>query len=108
MYGQAKPAGLLSVDAYVEVIALDVRNWFMLAITLAVATQSLKWTVYGANEADYSDETVAQAEATVVAAAVGTFTIVNPPFAYYRAKIKAAVGGVQGTGTARAIYKRPD
>jgi hypothetical protein len=106
VYGQTKPAGLLSLDTYVEVCHVDMRNWQTLALTLLVTTHDLKWTVYGANLADFSDESVVQAEATVAIGGVGTYVTTAPPFGFYRPKIKANVGGSQGTGTIIVTQKR--
>ncbi|MGH7892945.1 MAG: hypothetical protein ACREN0_11805 [Thermodesulfobacteriota bacterium] len=96
---------LLSIDTYVPLGAIDTGTAKSLVYTLAVVTNNLKWTVYGANAADYSDEAVVQSEATVNAGALGTYTTVQAVYRYYRAKLKAAVGGSQGTGTIRGVAK---
>ncbi len=101
----AEPDALLSTNDYVALGAIDTGPWLSLAYTIAVITNHLKWTVYGANEPDYSDEQVVQAEATVNADATGTFTATIAPYRYYRVKIKAAAGGSQGTATVRGIAK---
>lgn len=99
------PDALLSTDNYVAIAPIDARPWRSIAYTIAVITNDLKWTVYGANASDYSDEQEVQAEAVVAAAATGTYTVAQAPYAYYRAKIKANVGGSQGTATVRGIAK---
>ena len=101
----AAPAALLSTDNYVALAPIDARAWRSVAYTIAVITNDLKWTVYGANASDYSDEQAVQAEATVAAAATGTYAVAQAPYAYYRVKIKANVGGAQGTATVRGIAK---
>ena len=104
-YEVVAPAGLLSTDTYVALGAIDMRPWKSLSYTLKVATNALKWTVYGANLADYSDEVVVQAEASVAVGAIGSYSTTQAVWARYRVKIKADVGGSQGTGTLNGIAK---
>ena len=96
---------LLSIDTNVALGAIDLGTALSLVYTLTVVTNNLKWTVYGANAADYSDEVEAQAEATVNVGAIGTYSTTQAIYRYYRAKLKAAVGGSQGTGTIRGVAK---
>jgi hypothetical protein len=96
---------LLSIDSYVALGAIDIGTAKSLVYTLAVITNDLKWTVFGANAADYSDEVEVQSEATVSAGATGTYSTTQAIYRYYRAKEKAAVGGSQGTGTIRGVAK---
>jgi hypothetical protein len=79
--------------------------WRSLAYTIAVATNDVKWTVYGANASDYSDEQVVQAEASVVAGTTGTYIVAQAPYAYYRVKIDSTVDDAHGVVTLRAIMK---
>lgn len=99
------PAGLLSTDSYVALAPIDTGPWLSLAYTIAVATNDLKWTVYGANASDYSDEQVVQSEATVTAGSTGTYAVAQAPYRYYRTKIKAATPSSQGTATVVGIAK---
>ena len=96
---------LLSTDNYVALGAIDIGTALTLVYTLTVATNNLKWTVYGANVAAFTDEVVVQAEATVNVGALGTYSTTQAVYRYYRAKIKAAVGAAQGTGTLTGVSK---
>lgn len=100
------PAAQLSTASYVVLAGseLDARAWKSLSYTILVATQSVFWTVYGANSSDYSDEVVVQSEASVSAGASSSFSAAPPPFAYYRVKIKNNAGA--GTATLHGICKR--
>lgn len=101
------PAAQASVnaDTLLAGSAIDMRPWRSLAYTILVATNDVDWTVYGANQADYSDEVAVQAEATVVAGAAATYAVAQAPYAYYRVKIHSHVAGVHGTATLAAIAK---
>ncbi len=96
-----------STDTYAAVAAVSVDSalYASLAYTIAVATNAIKWTVYGANKSDYSDEQVVQVEAIVAAAATGTYVVAQAPYRYYRIKIKASVGGAQGAVVATVMLK---
>jgi hypothetical protein len=84
---------------------LDVRGWRSLAYTIVVATNAVDWAIYGANKADYSDEVVVQAEATVAAGAAGSYAVTLAPYGFYRVKIHSNVGGAHGTATLVGIAK---
>ncbi len=99
------PAGLLSTDSFVALAPIDAGPWLSLAYTISVATNDLDWEVFGANAADYSDEVSVQAEAQVNAGASASYAVQVAPYRYYRVKIKAAVGGSQGTATVVGIAK---
>lgn len=101
------PAAQASVDAVTVVTGseIDARPWRSLAYTIKVATNTIAWTVWGANAADYSDEVTVLSSAPVVAGAASSYTASPPPFAYYRVKIASNVGGVHGTATVRGIAK---
>lgn len=99
------PAPLASTNSLVALAAIDTGPWLSLAYTIAVATASVDWTVFGANEADYSDEQVVQAEAAVAAAATGTYVVAQAPYRYYRVKIKSTVVDTPGTATVVGIAK---
>ena len=80
-------------------------SFICLAYTIRVATQDVKWKVYGANLATFADEVEVQAEATVVAGASGTYAVTVAPYGYYRVKIVDAGGGLHGTATVVGIAK---
>lgn len=99
------PSPLASISTYVALGAIDAGPWRSLSYTAKVATNDVKWTVYGANISDYTDEVAVQSEATITAGAVGTYAVTQAPYRYYRAKIKDAVGGTHGTVTLNGIVK---
>lgn len=103
--GSASYGPAVQVDAYTARAPIDVRGYQSLSITLLATVQTLKWTVYGANLSDYSDEVVVQAEAVVAADAVGSYTTTQAPFGFYRAKVANNAGGVVGTAQVQAYAK---
>jgi hypothetical protein len=99
------PVAQASVDADTVLAGseLDARLWGSASYTIKVATAAIHWTVYGANVSDYSDEVVAQTEASVGIGAVGSYAVAPPVYRYYRAKIHSAGAGVPGTATLRGF-----
>lgn len=104
-FDTVSPNALGSTNTYVALAPLDVSSWRSVSYTLKAATNSIKWTVYGANASDYSDEVVVQSEATVTTSAAGSYSITQAPFRYYRVKIKSAVDDTAGTATVNGIAK---
>jgi hypothetical protein len=104
---QVAPVAQASVnaDAVLAGSAMDVRGWASLAYTIVVATNTVDWTVYGAHLATFADEVVVQAEASVLATAVGSYAVSQAPFSYYRVKIHSNVGGAHGTATLVGMAK---
>jgi|SRR5689334_18616179 len=96
---------LLSTDNYVSMAVIDTGVASSLTYTLKAATNNLHWQVRGGNLADMSDAVVVQSQATVNAAAIGTFTASPAYYRYYDVQIKAASAGNQGTGTVNGIAK---
>lgn len=84
---------------------LDARAWHALSYTVSVITNAIKWSVFGANASDFSDEVAVLSATTVAAAANSSYSAAPPPFAYYRVKIIDDSGGVHGTATVRGIVK---
>jgi len=84
---------------------VDVRVWSVLSYTISIATNGVKWAVYGANAADYSDEVVVKTLVNVAAAAIDSYTVTNPPYGFYRVKIQSNVADVHGTATLRGMAK---
>jgi hypothetical protein len=84
---------------------LDARGWNALSYTIKVITNAVDWVVYGANSSDYSDEVEVQAEATVAASGVGSYSVSLPPFLYYRVKIHSHVADTHGTATVVGVCK---
>lgn len=101
------PAGQISANAETVLVGseMDMRMWKSLGYTAKVATNAVTWVVYGANSADYSDEVVVQAAASIAAGANGTYAVAQAPYAYYRVKIYSTVGGSHGTVTLAGIAK---
>jgi hypothetical protein len=101
------PVAQLSVDAETVLAGseIDARMWRSISYTVAVATNAVKWSVYGANDSAYADEQAVQALTNVAGGATGAYTVAQAPYAYYRVKIQPNVGGVQGTVTLRGIAK---
>ena len=99
------PAGLVSTNSLVALAPIDTISWQSLSYTIAVITDSIDWTVYGANQADYSDEVVVQAEAAVAAAAAGSYAVAQAVYRYYRVKIKSTVAETPGTATVVGVAK---
>jgi hypothetical protein len=100
----ANPVAQVSTNAYVvyagsEVAAKDFRS---VSYTIKAVTESVKWKVYGANLANYTDEVEVQAEATVLAAAASSYAVAQAPYAYYRVKITDGSGHSTATVTGLA------
>ncbi|MHB8077435.1 hypothetical protein [Desulfosporosinus fructosivorans] len=65
----------------------------------------MTWTVFGANQADYSDEVVVQAAASVNAGANASYAVERAPYAYYRVKIRSTVADTPGGANLAGIAK---
>lgn len=92
-------------DAYAVRASLDARGYRSVSFTLIAATQDAKWTVYGANQSDYSDEVVVQNEATVAAGANGSYAATQAPYGFYRVKVKNSSAGQNSTVTVQGYAK---
>ena len=103
--GTATYGPAVQVDAMTARAPIDCRGYQSLSYTLLATIQDLKWTVYGANISDYTDEVVVQSEAVVAADAVGSYTATQAPFGFYRVKAANNVGGVVGTAAIQAYAK---
>lgn len=84
---------------------LDARPWQSLSYSIVVATNAVKWSVFAANAADYSDEVAVLAATTVAAAATSSYAVTQAAYSYYRVKIIDDSGGVHGTATVRGVMK---
>lgn len=106
-YSAVAPAGQVSTASLVVLAGseFDARTWISLAYTIAVATEAVTWSVFGANASDYSDEIVVSAGASVAAAAASSYAVALAPYAYYRVKIIDTAAGTHGTATVRGIVK---
>lgn len=101
------PAAQASTASTVVVTdsGIDARAWITVCYTISVATQAIKWSVFGANASDYSDEVAVLTATTVAAAAASSYTASPAPYSYYRVKIIDDSGGVHGTATVRGVVK---
>ncbi len=83
---------------------IDVSAWKSLSVTAIVITNDVDVKVFGANIADYSDETLITTLApTTTAPAAVSYT--PPPFRYYRLKVIDHSGGSHGTATVNMFAK---
>ena len=95
----------VNTDAVVDGSEIDARPWSSLAYTIAVATNDVTWTVFGANSSDYSDEVAVNGPASVAAAAASSYAVDPAPYGHYRVKIKSTVGGAHGVATVAGLAK---
>ena len=94
-----------NADTVLTGSGLDARGWLTVCYTILIATNTVDWTVYGANLSTYADEVVVQAEASVVAGAASSYAVTPAPYGYYRVKIHSNAGGAHGTATLVGIAK---
>ncbi len=85
--------------------AMDVRAYTSLAYTIAVATNTVTWWVYGANASDYSDEVIVDGPTNVTAGSVDSYAVTQAPYGYYRVKIQSTTPDSHGSATVRGIAK---
>lgn len=85
---------------------IDARGWKTVAYNVKVATNAVKWSVFGANQSDFSDEVAVLSATTVASGAAGTYAVSPAPYSYYRAKVIDDSGGVHGDITFAVICKR--
>lgn len=86
-----------STNTVVSGTSLDCQSASKLILAVAAATNSIKYSLFGANAADYSDEVSILGPTTVAAAAWDYQTVTSPTKRYYRVKVQDAVGGTHGT-----------
>ena len=84
---------------------LDTLNRRTVAYTIVETggAQSIKWKVLGGNASDFSDAQVVQAERTVLASAVDSYSAEVALWRYYRVQIVDGSG--HGQATVRGICK---
>ena len=104
---EVAPVAKTSANAIAVVTGseIDARPWTSVAYTVSIATQSVDWSVWGANLSTYADEVAVLSAATVVAGAVSSYAVAQAPYAYYRVKIASSAGGVHGVATVNGIAK---
>lgn len=99
------PLSSTASTAVVTGSEMNMRPWRTLAYTISVVTNGVKWSVFGANADDFSDEVAVLSATTVAAAASSSYAASPAPYAYYRVKIIDDSGGSHGTATVRGIAK---
>ena len=104
-YESVAPAETESTNTYVALGPITVGSLRSVSITIKVATDSIDWTVFGANQSDFSDEVEVQAEAAVGAGSNASYSVAQAPYLNYRAKIKSTVTDNPGDVTLVAVAK---
>ena len=106
-YASVAPVGQLSTASTVVLAGceFDARTWTSLAYTISVITNDVTWSVWGANAANYSDESAVLTATSVVAATNSNYVVSLAPFSFYRVKIIDTVGASHGTATVRGGVK---
>lgn len=74
------------------------------AMTMKVATNAVKWIVYGANLEDFSDKVELQAEAVINAGAIGSYSG-TALYRYIRAEIASNVPDTHGVATVNVVSR---
>lgn len=95
-----------SENGWKPLAELDTGPWGSVSYTLRAEDNPVDWRVFGAHEADYSDEMKVQETATVGAGECDDYSTAPPPYRYYRVKVKSTNpnehGSVVVVGMARA------
>ncbi len=84
---------------------IDARPWKSVCYTLSVITNTVTYTVFGANLATYADEVIVSGPTDILAAANGTYAVAQAPYSYYRVKILTKVNPNHGTVTLHGVAK---
>jgi hypothetical protein len=85
---------------------VDARGWDVIAVTVPVSTNAVKWYLRAANKADFSDNVAESTELTTAAGAVGKYsTLFAAAYAFYRLEAKSSVADTHGSITATIIAK---
>ena len=104
---QALPANQNSVDAYADITdsKIDTSGKTKVCYTCknVHGANSIDWKVLCSN--DDSTYIEAQAEASLAAAAVGSYTNTLATYRYYKVQIKATGAGSQGTAQVKGYSK---
>ena len=101
------PAAQASTNSYAVVTDSNgtARAWQSISYTIKVITNSVDWTVHGANISDFSDEVIVNAESSVAAGATDSYAVTQAAYSYYRVKIKSTVADNAGTATVTGVMK---
>ena len=101
------PATQETVNAYADVAGSKIDTYSQKLVsytcTNADVANSIDWKVMASN--DDTSYVEAQAEATLAAAAIGTYTSTAAPYRYYKVQVKASVGASQGDATVVGMAK---
>lgn len=102
-----EPDAQTTTDSYADLVGskIDAANYRSVAMVLknTHGSNGIKWQVVAS--IDDSTYVVVQSEATIAAAASGSYSTTQAVYRYYKIQIKAASGGSQGTGLAHVIAK---
>lgn len=101
------PSNQFTIDAYADVTGSKIDTWSKSKVCFtclnAAIGNSIDWKVLASNDdVSYIE---AQAEATLVPSAIGSYTNTLSTYRYYKVQIKATVGGNHGTGQVRGFAK---
>lgn len=102
------PVAVALTGSYAVITGSEINAtaWRSIAYTFVAADAALDYQVMGANSSDYSDEVVVgSGSGTVNSGAVGSYSITQAPFLYYRVKCKNNSGSTS-TATVRGAAKR--
>ena len=104
---EVTPAAQASTNAWAAVTGsdLDTQMFGSISYTLVNAAQTIQWRVVAGNASDFSDASIIQAAADVLAAGVASYSASVAAWRYYRVEILDKVGGTHGTSTVRGIAK---
>ncbi len=84
---------------------IDATQCKTVCYTAVCATNAIKWSVFGANVSDYSDEVAVQAATTIASGAAGSYSTTAAPFRFYRVKVVDDSGGTHGSITVNGVAK---
>lgn len=94
-----------NTTAVVSGTEMDARQWKSVCYTASVITNDVKWSIFGGNVSDYSDEVAVLAATSIVAGAANSYTVSPAPYGFYRAKCLDTVLNSHGTITINGLVK---
>jgi len=103
--GAVGPQTSTSSTVVVSGAEIDATQYQTVCYTAICATNAVKWSVFGANVSDYSDEVAVLSATTINSGANASYTVSPAPFRYYRVKVIDDTGGVHGTITVNGVAK---
>lgn len=101
------PANQATTNTYADVVGSKIDTYSQKLVSYicvnAHVANSIDWKVLGSN--DDTSYVEVQAEATLAAAAIGSYTSTAAPYRYYKIQVKATVGNSQGTADVSGMAK---